>query len=127
MFATSRISSDLLELVSSESLLVPLVTSLITLKELLLISQSECFGSPLISFSQEFSVPFTIGSLVPNVSFLQSLSFDIDPSLFTLVVALPDLGCIDFSPLALDFCTSVNYENCDTLVYITILTYDEMY
>lgn len=110
MFATSRISSDLLELVSSESLLVPLVTTLITLKELLLISQSECFGSPLTTFSQEFSVPFTIGSLVPNVSFLHSLSFGIDPSLFTLVVLLPDFGCVDFSPLVFDFCASVNYE-----------------
>lgn len=116
MFAFLLISSDLLELVSSESLLVPLVTTLITLKELLLISQSECFGSPLTTFSQEFSVPLTIGSLVPNVSFLESLSFDIDPSLFTLVVVFPDFGCVDFSPLAFDFCTSVNYENCDILV-----------
>lgn len=114
LLVTSRVSSDLL--VSSESLLVPLVTTLITLKELLLISQSVCFGSPLTTFSQDFSVPFTIGSLVPNVSFLQSFSFDIDPSPFILVVVLPDFGCVDLSPLAFDFCASVNYENCDILI-----------
>lgn len=67
-------------------------------------------------------MPFTIGSLVPNVSFLQSLSIDIDPSLFTLVAVLPDFGCVDFSPLVFDFCASVNYENCDILVHIPKVT-----
>lgn len=61
-------------------------------------------------------MPFTIGSLVPDVSFLLSLSFNIDPSPFILVVVLPDFGSVDLSPLAFDFCASANYKNWNILI-----------
>lgn len=89
-------SSDLIDFVSSESLLTPLETTL-ALSLLLLISQSKSFWSPLTMVSFDFSVPFTIGSLVSSSRWL-TLSF-VDSSPF--VVELLDLSCDDFSPLVL--------------------------
>lgn len=110
-------SSDLLDFVSSESLLTPLETTL-PLSLLLLISQSKSFGSPLIIVIIDFCVPFTIGSLV-STSFWLTISIVVSSP---FVVELLDLSCDDFSPLVLlPFCVSVSTKNIIVFVKLAMV------